>query len=315
MKLPKKVQIVEVGPRDGLQNEKEILDTETKLNYLIKLSDAGLTTLEVTSFVSPKAIPQMYDATELFQKISSKLKGTSDKKFDLPCLVPNLKGLDKAVEIGVKNIALFTATSDEFTKKNINATVDESFERMAAIADKAKSAGIKMRGYVSTAYGCPYSGDIGVEKLLKVLERLFKLGVYEVSIGDTIGIANPKQVDEYFEPIKKNFDVDKLAMHFHDTRGLALANILVSLEHGVSVYDSSSGGLGGCPYAKGASGNVATEDVVNLMHSMGIETGVDMAKLVSASQYILEKLQKQSPSKFYNTYLATDLTTDHATEK
>lgn len=308
MLLPKKVQIVEVGPRDGLQNEKEILDTKTKLEYILKLAQAGISHLEITSFVSPKAIAQMYDASELFNNVTKALNDSSDynsSNFELTSLVPNLKGYDQALSTGVKNIALFTATSDEFTKKNINASVDESFERMGQIAQRAKSDGIKMRGYVSTAYGCPYSGNVGVEKLLSVLDRLFKLGVYEVSIGDTIGIANPKQVDEYFEPIKKNFDVDKLAMHFHDTRGLALANILVSLQHGITVYDASSGGLGGCPYAKGASGNVATEDVVNLMHSMDIETGIDMEKLVDASHFILDKLQKSSPSKFYNTYLAT----------
>lgn len=302
MKLPKKVQIVEVGPRDGLQNEKEILDTVTKQDYILKLYEAGIKNIEVTSFVSPKAIPQMQDSGLLYTEVAQKLPS-----IELPCLVPNLKGLETAKSVGVKNIALFTATSDEFTKKNINATVDESFTRMEEIATEAKQAGMKMRGYVSTAYGCPYAGDVGVEKLLNVLERLFKLGVYEVSIGDTIGIANPKQVEEYFAEIKKHFDVGKLAMHFHDTRGLALANILVSLQHGVTVYDASSGGLGGCPYARGASGNVATEDVVNLMHSMGIETGIDMQKLIQASQFILEKLQKDSPSKFYNTCLATGI--------
>lgn len=300
MQLPKEVKIVEVGPRDGLQNEKMILDTDAKLTYILMLAKAGLKEIEVTSFVSPKAIKQMYDSQDLFPKVLKEIPNV-----ELPCLVPNLTGLEKALEVGVKNIALFTATSSEFTKKNINATVEESFLRMKEVSDKAKNAGLKIRGYVSTAFGCPYSGDIGVDKLLNVLEELFKLGVYEVSIGDTIGIANPLQVDQYLKKIKENFDLNKIAMHFHDTRGLALANILVSLQYGITTYDASSGGLGGCPYAKGASGNVATEDVVNLMHSMNIETGIDMQKLVSASSFILNKIEKNSPSKFYNTYISS----------
>lgn len=299
MNLPKKVHIVEVGPRDGLQNEKTVLDTQTKLDYILKLVQAGLKTIEVTSFVSPKAIAQMHDSTDLYKLVKDKVSGV-----DLPCLVPNEIGFQKASEVGVKNIALFTATSSEFTKKNINATVEQSFERMQVIAQMASKEHMKIRGYVSTAFGCPYSGDIGVEKLLKVIEKLFKLGAYEVSIGDTIGIANPLQVENYLNEIKKHFDLDKLAMHFHDTRGLALANILVSLENGIKVFDASSGGLGGCPYAKGASGNVATEDVVNLLHSMNIQTGIDMKKLVAASTFILNIVEKNSPSKFYNTFTA-----------
>jgi hydroxymethylglutaryl-CoA lyase len=297
MNLPGKVQIVEVGPRDGLQNEKAILDTEIKKEYISKLAQAGLKNIEVTSFVSPKAIPQMADAAKLYPEVAASMSGV-----ELPCLVPNIKGYEAALAAGVKTIALFTATSEAFTKKNINATLEDSFKRMEEVANRAKTDGIRLRGYISTAYGCPYAGEMKVDALKKVLDKLFKLGAYEVSIGDTIGVANPKQVDEFFVDMLQHFDRDKLAMHFHDTRGLALANIMVSLQHGITTYDASSGGLGGCPYARGATGNVATEDVVNLFHSMGIETGIDMKKLVDASSYILEKLEKDSPSKFYNSF-------------
>ena len=212
-----------------------------------------------------------------------------------------MKGYEQASSAGVKEISLFSATSDAFTAKNINCTVDESFERMQEVADAAIKDGVKMRGYVSTAFGCPYAGEMSVDKLVHVIERFFKLGVYEVSIGDTIGVAVPGQVDKYLSVIKKEFDLDKLAMHFHDTRGMAVANCLISLEHGISVFDSSSGGLGGCPYAKGATGNVATEDILYLFESLGLETGVNLEAVARASKFILEKVQKNSPSKYYQT--------------
>lgn len=299
--LPKKVKIVEVGPRDGLQNEKSVLSTEDKLTYIELLGKAGLSTIEITSFVSPKAIPQMADASNLFQKAKTLL----GSDINMPCLVPNMKGYQAALEAGVKEISLFSATSDSFTKKNINCSVDESFERMSEVAQAANKDGLRIRGYVSTAFGCPYEGEMPSEKLVSVVERFLKLGVYEVSVGDTIGVATPKQVDSYLAELKKAFGLEKMAMHFHDTRGMALANILVSLTHGVGVFDSSSGGLGGCPYAKGATGNVATEDLVYLLDSLGIQHGVDFKSLAEASVFILNKIGKTTTSKYLSAYLAS----------
>jgi hydroxymethylglutaryl-CoA lyase len=294
------IKIVEVGPRDGLQNEKTILKTEDKLKFIELLSLSGLQTIEVTSFVKPEAIPQMADAIELFTKVKS-LSST----INFPCLVPNLKGYETAKALGVKEIALFSATSDSFTKKNVNATVEETFERMQDVAAAAIKDGVRIRGYISTSFGCPYEGKMDVAKLHNVTEGFFKLGAYEVSIGDTIGVATPKQVREYIQSLKKSFQVEKMAMHFHDTRGMALTNIHVSLEEGITTFDSSAGGLGGCPYAKGATGNVATEDVWYLMQSQGLETGIDIKKLSEASKFILEKINKQTESKFLKAYFNT----------
>ncbi len=296
------IRIVEVGPRDGLQNEKSILSTEDKFHFISALTESGLKSIEVTSFVKAPAIPQMADAAELFGRVKSEL---SDKGISFPCLVPNLKGYETAKTLGVKEIALFTATSDSFTKKNINATVDESFERMKEVAEAARADKIMVRGYISTAFGCPYEGTIDVKKLISVTKRLFELGVYEVSVGDTIGVAIPMQVRSYLRALKSEFPVGKLAMHFHDTRGMALTNIYASLEEGITTFDSSAGGLGGCPYAKGATGNVATEDVWYLLNSQGLDTGIDIAKLAAASSFILEKLGRQTESKFLKAYLNT----------
>jgi hydroxymethylglutaryl-CoA lyase len=295
----KKVKIVEVGPRDGLQNEKKVISTHDKLEYIKKLAQSGLETIEVTSFVSPKAIPQMSDNAELFKSVSKEI----DHKINLPCLVPNRQGYEDAKKAGVKEIALFSATSDAFTQKNINCTVDESFARMQEVAEQAKQDGIRMRGYISTAFGCPYAGYMPVNKLAHVLEKFFKLGVYEASIGDTIGVATPKQVGEYLRDLKAHYDFNKLAMHLHDTRSMALTNILVSLEQGISIFDASSGGLGGCPYANGATGNVATEDIIYLFDSYGINHGVNLDKLASASEFILKIVEKETPSKFLQSYL------------
>lgn len=296
------IRIVEVGPRDGLQNEKSILATEDKFQFISMLTDAGLKTVEVTSFVKAPAIPQMADAVELFTKVNTQLSG---KGVSFPCLVPNMKGFETAKSLGVKEIAIFTATSDSFTKKNINATVDESFERMKEVCEAAKKDKIMIRGYVSTAFGCPYEGTMPVEKLIAVTKRLFDLGVYEVSVGDTIGVAIPQQVRAYIRAMKNEFPIGKLAMHFHDTRGMAPTNIYVSLEEGITTFDSSAGGLGGCPYAKGATGNVATEDVWYLLHSQGLDTGIDIAKLSEASKFILSKVNRQTESKFLRAYLNT----------
>lgn len=299
--LPQEVKIVEVGPRDGLQNEKVSLSVEDKLRYIELLSQTGLSTIEVTSFVSPQAIPQMADAEELYDRVRKKIK----KKINFPCLVPNMKGYEAARKVGVKEISLFSATSDSFTKKNINCGVEESFTRMGEVAQAARNDGVKIRGYVSTAFGCPYEGNVPAAKLLEVVKEFFKLGVYEVSVGDTIGVATPMQVDGALKALKGEFDKNKLAMHFHDTRGMALTNVLVALENGFSVFDSSSGGLGGCPYAKGATGNVATEDLVYLFGSLGIKHGVDFNNLALASKFILEKLNKSATSKYLSAYWAS----------
>lgn len=296
------IRIVEVGPRDGLQNEKTIIPTEDKFKFISLLAESGLKTIEVTSFVKAPAIPQMTDSVELFTKVKKELDKSGVR---FPCLVPNMKGYETARSLGVKEIALFTATSDSFTKKNINATVDESFERMKELAHAAKNDGILIRGYVSTAFGCPYEGEMDVKKLINVTKRLFDLGVYEVSVGDTIGVARPQQVRSFIRDLKSEFPVGKLAMHFHDTRGMALTNIYASLEEEITTFDSSAGGLGGCPYAKGATGNVATEDVWYLLHGQGLETGIDINKLAKASQFILEKLQRSTESKFLKAYFNT----------
>jgi len=302
MAIPQKVRIVEVGPRDGLQNEKSVLETEDKFQYISLLKDAGLSTIEVTSFVKPPAIPQMRDAVELFTIVRDRL-GLEGVNF--PCLVPNMYGYEKAKSLGVKEIALFSATSDSFTRKNVNATVDETFERMKEVAEEARKDKVRMRGYISTAFGCPYEGKIEVSKLISVAERFLKLGVYEVSVGDTIGVATPVQVKSYLKELVKTVPLSQTAMHFHDTRGMALTNIMVSLEEGISVFDSSSGGLGGCPYAKGATGNVATEDVWYLLQSYGIDTGIDIKKLSEASAFILGKVQRNTESKFLKAYQST----------
>jgi hydroxymethylglutaryl-CoA lyase len=296
------IKIVEVGPRDGLQNEKTILTTEDKFKFISLLSLSGLKNIEVTSFVKATAIPQMSDATELFQMVQSQLDFVN---LNFPCLVPNIQGYETAKKLGVKEIALFSATSDSFTKKNVNATVEETFNRMQEVAQEARKDGIKVRGYVSTAFGCPYEGTMDIAKLVNVTDRFFKLGIYEVSVGDTIGVATPGQVRSFIKQLKTSFDLKNLAMHFHDTRGMALTNILVSLEEGISTFDSSAGGLGGCPYAKGATGNVATEDVWYLLQSMGCETGIEISKLAEASKFILEKINRPTESKFLRAYLNT----------
>lgn len=296
------IRIVEVGPRDGLQNEKKILETQDKFLFISKLIEAGLKNIEVTSFVRAPAIPQMADSSQLYQKVHQVY---GDEHLSFPCLVPNLKGFETAKEIGVKEIAVFTATSDTFSLKNTNATVEKSLNRLSEVCDEAQKNNIRIRGYVSTAFGCPYEGAVQREKLIEVTQKLFNLGVYEVSIGDTIGVATPSQVKSTLKALKEHFQVEKLAMHFHDTRGMALTNVYASLEEGIQAFDSSAGGLGGCPYAKGASGNLATEDLCYLLHSEGLETGVDVEKLSQASEYILQKLEKTTESKFLKAYLST----------
>jgi hydroxymethylglutaryl-CoA lyase len=286
------VHIVEVGPRDGLQNEKVTIPTEAKIDYITALADAGLTTIEAGAFVSPKWVPQMADTAEVYRNIPK------DPGVDYPVLVPNMRGLDRAIEAGVKSIAIFTAASETFNQRNINMTIDESFINYAPVAARARAEGMRVRGYVSTAFGCPYEGDVAPEKVLEVSARLLDLGCYEVSVGDTIGVGTPVQVQGVVGILMQVIPASKLAMHFHDTRGTALANTLAALEMGIPTFDASSGGLGGCPYAPGASGNMATEDLVYMLEKMGIDTGVDLNLLVAASQIIAPYLDHPLPGRY-----------------
>ena len=286
------VKVVEVGPRDGLQNEKVTIPTQAKIDYITALGDAGLRVIEAGAFVSPKWVPQMADSAEVYENIPK------DPGVEYPVLVPNMKGLDRAIEAGVKSIAIFTAASETFNKRNINMSIDESFQNYAPVAARAISHGMRVRGYVSTAFGCPYEGEVAPEKVLEVSARLLDLGCYEVSVGDTIGVGTPMQVQGVIGILRQVIPAAKLAMHFHDTRGTALANTLASLEMGIATFDASSGGLGGCPYAPGASGNMATEDLIYLLDGMAIETGVDLRKLVAASQIIAPYLDHPLPGKY-----------------
>lgn len=299
--LPKKVRIVEVGPRDGLQNEKKIISLTDKVTFIKMLADSGLREIEATSFVRAIKIPQMSDGVELFRALK---KEKALKKTNLLTLIPNEIGLENALMAGVSHIAVFTSTSNTFNKKNINSTIDESLKKIDLVIKRAFKENLKTRAYISTVFGCPYEGKTTFKNLKKITGHLLDLGVSEISLGDTIGVANPLQVKETIDFLKKTFPIKKFAMHFHDTRGMAIANVLSALEMGITCFDSSAGGLGGCPYAKGASGNVATEDLIFLFSEMGIETGVDMKKLSEASSFILTKLSKKSSSKTLTAYLA-----------
>lgn len=291
MTLPEKVKIVEVGPRDGLQNEPIFIPTPIKVAFIDQLSELGYSTIEVTSFVAPKWIPQLADHAAVFQQII-KRPGIS-----YPVLVPNVQGFEQALAVGVKEISLFTAASETFTHKNINCSIEESFERFAPIIQVAKAQHIKMRGYVSCVLGCPYEGDIQPQVVANVAARLYELGCYEISLGDTIGVGTPLKAQQMIEAVAKKVPLSALAGHFHDTYGQALANIYAALALGMNVFDSSISGLGGCPYAKGASGNVATEDLVYLLHGLGITTGIDLKKLIDVGVFICQQLGKPSRSK------------------
>ncbi len=286
------VKVVEVGPRDGLQNERASVPAQAKIDFITALSDAGLRVIEAGAFVSPKWVPQMADTADVFRDIPK------DPGVDYPVLVPNLKGLERAIEAGVRSIAIFTAASDTFNTRNINMTIDESFASYAPVAARARSEGMRVRGYVSTAFGCPYEGEVAPERVLEVSARLLDLGCYEVSVGDTIGVANPLQVQGVIGVLLQVIPPGKLAMHLHDTRGTALANTLAALEMGIATFDASAGGLGGCPYAPGASGNLATEDLVYMLDRMGIETGVDLGRLVDASSIIAPYLDHPLPGRY-----------------
>lgn len=278
--IAKKIQIVEVGPRDGLQNEKMWVETETKIALIEKLADAGLTKIEATSFVSPKWVPQMKDAFVVLSGIERRPGVT------YPVLTPNLKGFERALEAGVTEVAVFGAASEAFSQKNINCSISESVERFRPVLEAAQKNSVRVRGYISCVLGCPYQGEVPLENVVNLAEKMLKMGCYEISLGDTIGIGTPLQAKKMVEIVAEKVPVSNLALHFHDTRGQALANIYACLELGVSVIDASVSGLGGCPYAQGASGNVATEDVVYMLHGIGIKTGVDIEKLIETGRFI-----------------------------
>lgn len=288
------VRIVEVGPRDGLQNEKTIIATADKIALIDRLSQTGLRSIEATSFVSPKWIPQLADAAEVFAGIAKK-PGVS-----YPVLVPNEQGYERARAVGATEIAIFSAASEAFNRKNINASIDESIERFIPVMDRAKADGVKVRGYVSTVLGCPYQGEVPVRDVVRVAQRMHALGCYEISLGDTIGVGTPSKARTMLHAVAAEVPLSALAVHFHDTWGQALANILACLEEGVRVVDSSVSGTGGCPYAKGASGNVATEDVIYMLEGMGLETGVDLPGLIDTGRWLSELLGRANGSKVSN---------------
>ncbi len=291
MLLPDKIRLVEVGARDGLQNEAGHIATEEKIAFINRLSATGLPVIEVGSFVSPRSVPQMSDTSLVYDGIERR-PGVS-----YPALVPNLKGLESAKNAGVDEIAFFCAASETFSQHNINSSINQSLERLEDIMAVALPGGIRVRGYLSCVAGCPYEGKVPVETVAEIAERLVALGCYEVSLGDTIGIGSPGQVRALLESVVCKVPREKLAVHFHDTYGQALANILVALEAGIAVVDSSVAGLGGCPYAPGASGNVASEDVLYMLNGLGVETGVDLDSLIDAGLYISKLLNKTTGSK------------------
>jgi hydroxymethylglutaryl-CoA lyase len=281
--MSQKIKIFEVGPRDGLQNELIILDPKIKMEFVKRLSKTGLKHIEVGALVSAKWVPQMQGSDQVFKKINS----SKDKSVNYSLLVPNAKGMELAIKAGAKEVAVFTAASEKFCKKNINCSIDESFERFAPVIVLAKQKKMKVRGYLSTVIECPFEGPIQPKVVALLTERLFKLGCYEVSLGDTIGVGTPNNVEAIFKVLKaRKLPIDKIAMHFHNTRGTALANVLKSLDLGFRIFDSSVGGLGGCPYAPGALGNLATEDLIYFTERMGYKTGVDLKKMIQVHHWI-----------------------------
>jgi isopropylmalate/homocitrate/citramalate synthase len=286
------VTVVEVGPRDGLQNEAVSLSVEDRVAFCDRLLAAGLPVVEVGAFVSPKWVPQMAGSDEVLRRVSRR------EGVRLPVLVPNRTGFERARAAGAREIAVFTAASETFSRRNTNATIDETFARFAEFVPEARREGLHVRGYVSTCFGCPYEGPVPPERVVDLARRLADAGCDEVSIGDTIGVAVPTQVADVMGRLGDAIPADRLAVHFHDTRGTALANVLAALQEGIGAVDSSAGGLGGCPYAPGASGNLATEDLLYMLHGMGIETGVDLAAVAAASRALAARLGRALPSRY-----------------
>lgn len=291
------ITLIEVGPRDGLQNEPVFVPTETKIKFINMLSETGLKHIEVTSFVSPKSIPQLADSRVVFQSINK------SEAISYSALIPNEQGMKSAIDSGVKRIAIFTAASELFNQRNIQCSIEESIARFKPVISMAKAQGVSIRGYISCVLGCPYEGSISPSQVIPIMEQLLTLGVDEISLGDTIGVGTPKQTKQLIRAIKIILPLSNVAMHFHDTYGQAIANICTSLDAGISRFDSSVAGLGGCPYARGASGNVATEDVLYLMHGLGLETGVDIYKIVLAGDMICKAIGRPNQSKTANALL------------
>lgn len=285
------VRIVEVGARDGLQNEKALIATADKIELIDRLSATGLQSIEATSFVSPKWVPQLADAAEVFTGI------TRRPGVHYPVLVPNEQGYERARAVGVEEIAVFTAASEAFNQKNINASIEQSLARFAPVLQRAQADGVKVRGYVSTVLGCPYQGEVPLDDVVRVARALHAMGCYEVSLGDTIGTGTPGKARAMLKAVAAEVPMAALAVHFHDTYGQALANILACLEEGVAVVDSAVAGVGGCPYAKGASGNIASEDVVYMLHGLGVRTGIDLDRLAATGRWLAERLGRDTGSK------------------
>lgn len=296
--MPSRVTVVEVGPRDGLQNEAATIATADKTAFVDLLSNAGLTVIEVGAFVSPKWVPQMADSAEVFAGIERRPGAR------YTALVPNLAGLERAHRANVSEVAVFAAASESFSQKNINQSIDGSLDTYRAVCTRARELGLRVRGYVSTAFGCPFEGEIAPQRVASVAAALVEIGAFEVAISDTIGIAHPGQVRPVVEAVAERIPLAQIALHFHDTRGTALANVLTALQIGIATFDASCGGLGGCPYAPGATGNLATEDLIYMLDGMGIETGVNLDTLVEASRFIEPRVGHSLPSRYYRAIRA-----------
>lgn len=294
-----RVTVVEVGPRDGLQNESVSIPTDSKVAFVDALSRAGLPVIEVSAFVNPKRVPQMADAADVCARI------TRRPGVRYTALVPNLAGLDRAVAAGVTEVAIFAAASEGFSRANINQSVDDSLSAYAAVCARAHQLGVRVRGYLSTAFGCPYDGVVPVDRVVSLTERLLDMGVFEVAVSDTIGVAQPGQVTTVLDALTSRVDVARLALHFHDTRGTALANVLAGLMGGVRTFDASAGGLGGCPFAPGASGNLATEDLIYMLDGLGVDTGVSLTGVREASAVVGGRLDHVLPSRYVQAERAT----------
>lgn len=293
MNLPKAVEIREVGPRDGLQNEKIFIPTDLKVQWINLISETGVRHIEVSSFVSPKWIPALADHHEVFEQI------TRHEKITYAALVPNLKGIEGAIQQKVDEIALFISASEEHNQSNVNASINQSLQNLKAVAEVANREGISLRGYISTVFGSPFGDEVKFQKVKEIIDAYLEMGVSEISLGDTIGIADPVQVKAILSELLTRYDHDLFALHFHDTYGRALANIFAALELGITKYDSAIGGLGGCPYAPGASGNVSTNDLVNFMHRLGVQTNIDEEKLFTATRFLQQAINRQLDSKVY----------------
>lgn len=296
-KLPPRVTVYEVGPRDGLQNESRMVPTADKIAMVNALSQTGLPAIEITSFVNPKWIPQLADASDVARGVQRR------EGVRYSCLVPNRRGLDTALAAGMREVAVFLSASETHNKKNVNKTIADTLTAFEEVVEPARSAGARIRAYVSTVYGCPYEGDVDPAAVVRLCERLRDLGVYQISLGDTIGVATPRQVESVLDQVMRVCPIETLALHFHDTRGTALANVLVGLAMGISTVDSALGGLGGCPYAPGASGNLATEDLVYMLHGMGVETGINLDALVECSRQVAAWVGHELPSKMLKARL------------